>query len=153
MKNYKIIIFIVIAIIVLIGSYFLLFGKKDEDAAFLRLEKLALTTDEKKVTVNKKEVSLKISDGLYINNNRLEVELINNVYNTGDYLIVSYQGTTDEKYLFIDGDGNQITVTREGINEDAEFSKLRLEGNKLLTNNGDTILEISYKEEKIIIKK
>ena len=152
MKNKKlIIIFIVFAIIVLVGSYILLFnGKKDE--AFLKLEKITLK-EEKKVKVKDKELTLKLDDGLLINGNKLDIQNITNVYNTGEYLIVCYQGTEKEKLLFINSEGKVIEIVRENVNEEAEFSNLKLDENKLTAETNNEKVTITYTEGKINIKK
>ncbi len=143
---------VIIATIILVGGY-LVFIKKNEKAAFLKLEKVVLKEGEKKVKVNNKEVTLKLENGLLINGDKVDVELITNIYNTGEYLIITYQGNENEKFIFINNEGKEIEVTREEINDDAEFSNLRLEGNKLVADTCDIVAEITYKEGKIIIKK
>ena len=143
---------VIIANIILVGGY-LVFIKKNEKAAFLKLEKVVLKEGEKKVKVNNKEVTLKLENGLLINGDKVDVELITNIYNTGEYLIITYQGNENEKFIFINNEGKEIEVTREEINEDAEFSNLRLEGNKLVAHTCDIVAEITDKEGKVIIKK
>lgn len=143
---------IIIATIILIGGYFV-FIKKDEPAAFLKLEKIVLKDEEKKIKVNNKEITLKLDNGLLINGNKIDVELITNIYSTGEYLIISYKGNENDKFKFINNEGKEIEVIKEEINEDAEFSNLRLEGNKLVVDTCDIIAEITYKDNKIIIKK
>ena len=154
MKNKTVltICLIIIATIILVGGYFV-FIKKDEPASFLKLEKIVLKDEEKKVKVNNKELTLKLSNGLLINGNKLDVEIITNIYSTGEYLIVAYKGNENDKYKFINEEGNEIPVTRVEINEDAEFSNLRLEANKLVADTCDVIAEITYNEGKITIKK
>ena len=144
------IIIIVIIILLLIGGYFLFFNKKGE-SAFLKLEKITLK-EEKKITINKKEVIIKYQDELTINDKKIDKEVVN-LYSTGEYLIVTYKGTEKEKYLFIDNEGNEIDVIRENVSEDTEFSNLRLDTNKLVADTNDGTVEISYKEGKINIKK
>ena len=144
------IIIIVIIILLLIGGYFLFFNKKGE-SAFLKLEKITLK-EEKKITINKKEVIIKYQDELTINDKKIDKEVVN-LYSTGEYLIVTYKGTEKEKYLFIDNENNEIDVIRENVSEDTEFSNLRLDTNKLVADTNDGTVEISYKEEKINIKK
>ena len=63
------------------------------------------------------------------------------VHNKMDFNIKRRLLTKEEKLI------------REEINEDAEFSNLRLEGNKLVADTCDIVAEITYKEGKIIIKK
>ena len=154
MKNKTVltICLIIIATIILVGGYFV-FIKKDEPASFLKLEKIVLKDEEKKVKVNNKELTLKLSNGLLINGNKLDVEVITNIYSTGEYLIVAYKGNENDKYKFINEEGSEIPVTRVEINEDAEFSNLRLEANKLVADTCDVIAEITYNEGKITIKK
>ena len=154
MKNKTVltICLIIIATIILVGGYFV-FIKKDEPASFLKLEKIVLKDEEKKVKVNNKELTLKLSNGLLINGNKLDVEIITNIYSTGEYLIVAYKGNENDKYKFINEEGSEIPVTRVEINEDAEFSNLRLEANKLVADTCDVIAEITYNEGKITIKK
>ena len=145
---------IVIALIILIGGYYVFIKDNNGNKkGFLKLEKIVLKDEEKKVKVNNKEISLKLNNGLLINDNKLNVELINNIYNTGDYLIISYKGNENEKYVFINEEGKQIEVIRENINDDLEFSNLRLDTNKLVADTQDEKVEIIYKEGKIIIKK
>lgn len=145
----KIIIGIII-LLLLIGGYFLFSNKKSE-AVFLKLEKITLK-EEKKVKINQKEVTIKYQDALIINDKKIEKEVVN-LYSTGEYLIVAYKGNQKEKYLFIDNEVNEIEVVKENINEDTEYSNLRLDTNKLVADTDDGIVEISYKEGKIYIKK
>ena len=145
----KIIIGIII-LLLLIGGYFLFSNKKSE-AVFLKLEKITLK-EEKKVKINQKEVTIKYQDTLIINDKKIEKEVVN-LYSTGEYLIVAYKGNQKEKYLFIDNEVNEIEVVKENINEDTEYSNLRLDTNKLVADTDDGIVEISYKEGKIYIKK
>ena len=144
----KIIIGIII-LLLLIGGYFLFSNKKSE-AVFLKLEKITLK-EEKKVKINQKEVTIKYQDALIINDKKIEKEVVN-LYSTGEYLIVAYKGNQKEKYLFIDNEVNEIEVVKENINEDTEYSNLRLDTNKLVADTDDGIVEISYKEGKIYIK-
>ena len=143
---------IIIATVILVGGY-LVFIKKTESAAFLKLEKIVLKEGEKKVKVNNKELTLKLDNGLLINGTKIDAELITNIYSTGEYLIVSYKGTENDKLKFFNEEGKEIPVTREEINDDAEFANLRLDGNKLIVDTCDIVAEITYKEGKIIIKK
>lgn len=146
-------IFFVLASILIIGGAYLVFIKDDEKGAFLKLEKIVLKEEEKKVLVNKKEVSLKLDNELYINGNKLDVEIITNIYNTGDYLIISYKGNANDKYMFINEEGNIIEITYNGVSSDNEYSNLRLDTNKLIADTNDDIVEITYKDNKINIKK
>ena len=140
----------VIIILLLIGGYFLFFNKKCE-AAFLKLEKITLK-EEKRITVNRKEVVIKYQDGLTINDKKIDKEVVS-LYSTGEYLIVTYKGIEKEKYLFINNEGNEIEVIRENVSEDTEYSNLRLDINKLVADTNDGTVEISYKDNKINIKK
>ena len=144
---------IIIGLIILVGGYFVFIKDNNEKAEFLKLEKIVLKEDEKKVKVNNKEVSLKLDNGLLINNKKVDVELITNIYNTGKYLIVSYKGLDNDKYLFLDEDGNKIEENRIELNEEAEFNNLRLDTNKLLVDTCDMTVEITYENNKITIKK
>ena len=140
----------VIIILLLIGGYFLFFNKKGE-AAFLKLEKITLK-EEKRITVDKKEVVIKYQDGLTINDKKIDKEVVS-LYSTGEYLIVTYKGVEKEKYLFINNEGNEIEVIRENVSEDTEYSNLRLDTNKLVADTDNDRVEIIYKEGKITIKK
>ena len=155
MKNKTLltIILIIIATIILIGGYYVFIKDNNEKAEFLKLEKIVLKEEEKKVKINNKELSLRLDNGLLINNNKVNVELITGIYNTGKYLIVSYKGLDNDKYLFINEDGKEIEVTRVEINDDAEFTNLRLDTNKLLADTCDITVNITYNEGKINIKK
>ncbi len=153
MKDKSLIIEIIIFLVligIMIGGYFLLFNTEKEEA-FLKLEKITLK-DEKKVTINKKELTLKLDNGLLINGNKVKEE-INTIYSTGEYLIITYQGQEKDKYLFINEEGKEIEVIRENISEDAEFTNLRLDTNKLVADTNNEKVEITYKEGKITIKK
>ena len=152
-KTLLIICLIIIGTIILIGGYLVFMKDNNEKAEFLKLEKIVLKEDEKKVKVNNKELSLKLDNGLLINGNKLNVELITGIYNTGKYLIVSYKGLDNDKYLFINEEGKEIEVTRVEINDDAEFTNLRLDTNKLLADTCDMTVNITYNEGKINIKK
>lgn len=151
MKNKNLIIlFIVFAIIVLVGSYFLLFnGKKDE--AFLKLEKISLK-EEKKVKVKEKELTLKLDNELTVNGNKLDIQDITNIYSTGEYLIVCYKGTEKEKLLFLNEEGKEIEIVRQNVGNEVEFSNLRLDGNKLIADTINEQVIISYIDGKINIK-
>ena len=155
MKNKTLltIILIIIATIILIGGYYVFIKDNNEKAEFLKLEKIVLKEEEKKVKINNKELSLRLDNGLLINNNKVNVELITGIYNTGKYLIVSYKGLDNDKYLFINEDGKEIEVTRVEINDDAEFTNLRLDTNKLLADTCDITVNITYNEGQINIKK
>ncbi len=152
-KTLLIICLIIIGTIILIGGYLVFMKDNNEKAEFLKLEKIVLKEDEKKVKVNNKELSLKLNNGLLINDNKLNVELITGIYNTGKYLIVSHKGLDNDKYLFINEEGKEIEVTRVEINDDAEFNNLRLDTNKLLADTCDMTVNITYNEGKINIKK
>ena len=144
----KIIIGIIILLLLICGYF--LFSNKKSEAVFLKLEKITLK-EEKKVKINQKEVTIKYQDALIINDKKIEKEVVN-LYSTGEYLIVAYKGNQKEKYLFIDNEVNEIEVVKENINEDTEYSNLRLDTNKLVADTDDGIVEISYKEGKIYIK-
>ena len=149
----SIIFSIVILLAAFLSFYYMQKGSNSKDlevynTSFESIIKEKYNGNEKIVTVNGKQIKISVINGmLYINDSEEDYFNVENIYLAGNYLILSRLGTTGEIFKFYDVNGHNVIVNYNNVQENIEFTNLRIENKELIADvlcNNCNISKVSF---------